>query len=116
MVLEFGEASALEFWSQPLDVVGVMGLVGLLGGKGSELLPSLVRFFLRNPRVGIQAGALGRRIGQAQTQRWTVNGEFGAGVLGSGCYCGCVGDAQQSIGRPIRKKEVRSEKVATGFG
>ena len=43
----------MEFWSKVLDVVGVTGLVGLLGGEGSGL-DSLVRFFLRNPKLGIK--------------------------------------------------------------
>lgn len=40
-------------WSKLLAAVGVTGLVGLLGGNGS-VLPSLVFFFLRNPRLGIK--------------------------------------------------------------
>ena len=39
--------------SKGLAAVGVTGLVGLLGSDVS-FLSSLVRFFLRNPRVGIK--------------------------------------------------------------
>ena len=60
---------AAEIWcdkgtapSKGLAAVGVTGLVGLLGADGS-VLSSLVRFFLRNPRVGIKEGLSSRQAG-----------------------------------------------------
>ena len=39
--------------SKPLEMVGEIGVIGLVGGLEGSFLSSLVRFFLRKPRLGI---------------------------------------------------------------
>lgn len=89
-----GEVGSVEVWSKLLAVVGVTGLVGWL----AELLgsPSLVRFFLRKPRLGmktlrsgaqvVQTQEVGRKRGgpgtEARTQR--RHGGHGGGGQGRG--------------------------------
>lgn len=60
-----GEVGSVDEWSKLFAVVGVTGLVGWL----VELLfgsPSLVRFFLRKPRLGMKTLRSGAQVVQTQ--------------------------------------------------
>lgn len=83
--------------SNPLDTLGVMGLVGLLADAGSGF-SSLVFFFFKNPKLGI--GIRHASGGDSRAKGWDrLIGQARPG-MGDG-VAAAKEAARQSIDRPI---------------